>query len=82
MQVQLCIAREENVYIALYIYIHVGLRDREREVAILTPKTTEFAMVSLSTWFRYIAHQFEYSVALSWKVLHSLFSLSHAFITV
>ncbi|OVA02392.1 Peptidase S26A [Macleaya cordata] len=24
-------------------------------------------MVSLSTWFRYIAHKFEYSVSLSWK---------------
>ncbi|KAG2719163.1 hypothetical protein I3760_03G256400 [Carya illinoinensis] len=25
-------------------------------------------MVSLSTWFRYIAHKLEYSVSLSWKV--------------
>jgi hypothetical protein len=25
-------------------------------------------MVSLSTWFRYAAHKFEYSISLSWKV--------------
>ena len=30
-------------------------------------------MVSLSTWFRYAAHKFEYSISLTWKVLTDTF---------
>ena len=38
-----------------------------------------FAMVSLSTWVRYAVHKFEYSVALSWKVLSFFTLFAHSF---
>ncbi|TKY52743.1 Mitochondrial inner membrane protease subunit 1 [Spatholobus suberectus] len=38
-----------------------------RSVLDTTQQCLHPAMVSLSTWFRYIAHKLEYSVSLSWK---------------